>query len=102
VPGTFPGDSVRANAARLNAIDLMNQARAEGQSVFEEGGADDAVTADVLRRAGRFDRAADTCRKALSEHFPKGMQNLLEFQIELCQMGDANHHTLEEVSTLHD
>jgi len=96
------GDTVRANAARLNAVDLMNQAQRDELRVFKEEGVDDAATADLLRRAGEFDRAADTCRKALSGNFSEAIRNLLEFQIELCQMGDANRHTLEEAPTLHD
>ena len=91
------GDTVRAKAARLNAVDLMNQARGEGQRLFEEDGANDAVAVDLMRRGGEFGRAAETCRKALSGHCEEAVRKLLEFQLELCAKRDADGHTMDEV-----
>jgi hypothetical protein len=96
------GDTVRAKAASLNAVDLMNQARGEGRCLFEEDGANDAVAADMLRRAGEFDRAVDACRKALPGRCEEAVQRLLSFQLELCKMSDTAAHTMEEVLNRHD
>jgi hypothetical protein len=91
------GDSVRASAARLNAVDLLNHARGEGQRLFEEEGADDAVTVDLLRRAGEFGHANEVCQKVLSGHSEEEVRRLLDFQFELCGRHDTGGHTMAEV-----
>ena len=96
------GDSVRANAARLNAVDLLNHAQREGKHLFEEDGAADAVAAELLRRAGEFERAASICKIALSGHCNEVVQRLLAIQFDLCKMEDTAGHTIDEVLTDND
>ena len=57
------------------------------------------MAVELLRRAGEFERAAVVCRKALSERCDEVVQQLLEFQLELCEIGDTAGHTLDEVLT---
>jgi hypothetical protein len=91
------GDTVRANAARLNAVDLLNQIHREGLRIFEGDGTDAAVAADLLRRAGDFRRSEEVCRAALDEGCSDPNQQVLEFQLKLCSEHDAGGHTMEEV-----
>ncbi len=96
------GDSVRAGAARLNAVDLMNQVQRDGQRLFEDPGADDVVAADLFRRTGNFGRAAEVCQKALPGDCDNAIQKVLAFQLLLCEMGDTTPHTIEEGCARHD
>ena len=90
-------DTVRASAARLNAVDLMNQVHREGTKLFDDGGADAAIAADLLRRGSKFERSSEVCRKALDEACADHAQQVLEFELELCAAHDVGCHTMEEV-----
>jgi len=90
-------DPVRATAARLNAVDLMNQVHGEGKRLYDEDGADAAMASDLLRRAGEFQRSEEVCQKALDEDCADHVQQVLEFEVELCARRNADCHTMEEV-----
>ena len=91
------GDTVRASAARLNALDLLNLVHQEGGMVFEEHGSDTVMAADLLRRAGEFERATQVCSEALADSSINGVRQVLEFERKLCESGDAECHSLSEV-----
>ncbi len=89
-------DRVRAAAARLNAVDHMHQVQSELEELFRDG-ADAVVEADLLRRAGEFERAEAVCREALDAGRNENVTEVLEFELELCAKEDADCHTLGEV-----
>ena len=91
------GDTVRASAARLNALDLLNLVHQEGDRIFEEHGSDTVMAADLLRRAGEFERAAQVCSEALADPGINGVRQVLEFELGLCDKADAECHSLGEV-----
>ena len=91
------GDGVRATAARLNAVDFLNLVHLDGGSLFGEDGGDAAIAADLLRRAGAFDRAAELCTQALAEACDDYVRKILELELEHSRRHDAERHTMEEV-----
>ena len=91
------GDTVRASAARLNAVDFMNLAHQDHERVFDEERVDDAVQVDLLRRAGAFERAAEICERVLTHTRHTGVGPTIAFQLELCAKRDAERHTMDEV-----
>jgi hypothetical protein len=90
-------DTVRASAARLNAVDHINQAHRDQIRLFDDEGADAAMVAELLRRAGEFTRSQEICQKALDEGCADHVQKVLEFELRLCASQDADCHTMEEV-----
>ena len=88
---------VCASAARLNAVDLMNQVHREGIKLFDDDGGDAAMAADLLRRAGEFQRSKEVCQKALDEDCADHVHQVLKFELELCASQDSDCHTMEEV-----
>jgi len=91
------GDSIRARAVRLDAIDFLHQVHRGGLRVYPEIGADELVTVDLFRRAGEFDRAAAICSDVLSKPCSNEVRAVLEFQRKLCDLRDAGCHTMDEV-----
>lgn len=91
------GDTVRATAARLNAVDFMNLAHQEHETVVDEDGFDEAVKVDLLRRAGAFDRAAEICEGVLTHTRHTGVGPIMAFELGLCRKRDAKAHTMDEV-----
>ena len=90
-------DSVRATAARLNAVDFMNLAHQEYETVVDEDGVDDAVKIDLLRRAGEFERATKICEEFLQHTRHTGVGPVVAFELELCGKRDVEVHTMDEV-----
>ena len=90
-------DSIRARAVRLDAVDFLHQVHRGGSRVYAEIGADEAVTVDLFRRAGEFDRAAAICSDVLSKPCSAEVRAVLEFQRRLCDRRDASCHTMDEV-----
>jgi hypothetical protein len=90
-------DTVRASAARLNAVDHINQAHRDQIRLYDDEGADAAMVAELLRRAGEFTRSQEICQKALDEGCADHVQKVLEFELRLCASQDADCHTMEEV-----
>ena len=90
-------DPVHATAARLNSVDLLTQVHREGIKLSDDDGGDAALAADLLRRAGEFQRSGEVCQKALDEDCADHVQQVLEFELELCASQDADCHTMEEV-----
>jgi len=91
------GDSIRARAVRLDAVDFLHQVHRGGLRVYPEMGADEMVTVDIFRRAGEFDRAAGICSEVLSKPCSNEIRAVLEFQRKLCDRRDASCHTMDEV-----
>ena len=90
-------DTVRASAARLNAVDHINQAHRNQIRLYDEDGADAAMVAELLRRAGEFQRSEIKCRAALDDECADHVRQTLGFELDLCSVRDAGCHTMEEV-----
>lgn len=91
------GDSIRARAVRLDAVDFLHQVHRGGLRVYPEIGADEVVTVDLFRRAGEFERAAATCSEVLARPCSADVRAVLELQRSLCDRKDSDCHTMDEV-----
>jgi hypothetical protein len=90
-------DDVRASAARLNAVDHINQAHRDQIRLYDDEGADAAMIAELLRRAGEFQRGEGICRATLDDECADHVRQILRYELELCSARDAGCHTMEEV-----
>ena len=91
------GDESSAMSARLVAAGILKKIRDRGEQAVEQEGADTLIEIDLLRRAGKFARAALACQTALEEYRDEIMKEILVFQINLCERRDRSLHTMGEV-----
>lgn len=85
-----------ATRCRLRAVELWRRALSQGQQVLDQPGAGQAVMADALRRAGRFEEGQAECTDALKANAPGELRAVLHYLLKLVAEGDSGRHTLEE------
>ena len=87
-----------ARRCRLRAIELWGEAEAAGEVIVQHGlPATQLLLADVLRRAGDFERARERCHRGLSGRPAEPFRSLLEFEIELVTRECTGVHQVSEV-----
>ena len=94
------GDDVAATECRLQAAELFASALLARQEVAIDPGGADALIADLLRRAGRFDEAI--ARVAAIEDRPilKPTRRVLRYIAALAARGDRGAHSAAEAPPL--
>jgi hypothetical protein len=91
------GEPECSRRCRLRAVELVYGCQAEGDSIFQDGFADYALIVDLYRRAGRF---KDAVRQAEIEldGAEEYIVELLSFSRALALAGDADAHTIDDLS----
>ena len=91
------GDAPGAVRCRLRAASALETLRAAGGSYAgDEPSADDALLADLYRRAGLFEEAAAAARAGLQRAGTTFSRQLLELQLHLAATRDTAAHTCDE------
>lgn len=85
-----------AKKCRLRAEQTLSRAIAQGQGTAERPGFDFVILADLLRRAGEFNRADQRTQEGWSPKCDKEILLLLVYERWLCRRRDAACHTVEE------
>jgi len=92
------GDADAAGRCRLHATFALEAVREAGGSyIDDDSGGDDALLADLYRRVGRFEKAAEAARAGLQRADSAFFRELLKLQLRLVAERDADAHTCEEV-----
>ncbi len=93
------GQADAARGCRERALELWEAAEAAGEELLRGNGLAprQLVLADVLRRAGSFERARECCHRALSGRPRDPIRSLLEFELELITHEDVGAHSTGEV-----
>lgn len=89
------GDEETASECRLRAVELFARALLARQEVTEEPGGSDAVMADLLRRAGRFDESIARAEAGL-ERASLHTRRMLVYIIALAAREDRDAHSSAE------
>jgi len=90
-------DATRAaQECRLRAVQLFRAARERRLSFAPDVGAEEAVLADILRRAHNHDEVQKVCEEGLATKPGDVIRKVLRYQMQLAAAGDANRHTIEE------
>ncbi len=85
-----------AGLCRLQAVRLFGRA-SEAGTVFAGGrGADEALLADLLRRAGHFDDIERLVESGLRRKPDMQIARILRLQQDLAAQGDRDRHTVDE------
>jgi len=85
-----------ARKCRLRAIDLFRTARERGMPFCTGEGAEEALLADLLRRAKKFEDVRQICQEGLARNPDDVIEGILKFQMDLAEGKDAKCHTIEE------
>lgn len=85
-----------AHKCRTKAVDMIIKAVANGQDFVEPHGAETAIQADLLRRAGRIAEARTLIAEKLDTISDEIISKILVYQDGLLSKGDEECHTIAE------
>ncbi len=85
-----------ARESRMKAVNLFLKVRKKGQRFSEGAGVEEAIMADLLRRAGQFGPAFTICEEGLKKKPNDTIVSYLEFQRVLVKNSDLSCHTVKE------
>lgn len=95
-------DDVENNDAavrcRKRAAELWEKALKKGQKTVEEKGTGEIVMADVLRRAGEFDKAMEIANRGLWKFPAAYIRKMLKFERKLARNRDTGRYNVDDVS----
>ncbi len=82
---------------RIQGLSMIKNAEANSQEFAEEPGAAQAVTIDIMRRAGMFEGAMKLAKKSLQAgDMPGIIKDVIKFEMELIGSKDTGLHTVAE------
>jgi hypothetical protein len=87
---------VAARVCRKRAVDLVRRAWDRGERLAGQEGADEAIMADLLRRAGRFREARALVEARLGRNPPPLIADIMRLQQRLIDRSDRNAHTVAD------
>jgi len=86
-----------ARHCRKLAAGNFARARRNRRTFVKERGGEEALLADLHRRAGDFEGAAAVAGEGLSRGAEDLLRDILLFQIRLAGLGDSSCHAVDEV-----
>ncbi|MDV2481354.1 DUF2225 domain-containing protein [Methanoculleus sp. Wushi-C6] len=90
------GEDVAARVCRKRAADLLHRAWDQGERLVPQDGADEALLADLLRRAGRFREARAVVAETLEKNPQPLIADIMRLQGRLIAASDRGAHTVAE------
>jgi hypothetical protein len=87
---------VPARICRKRAADLLLRAWDQGERLVSQEGADEALLADLLRRAGRLREARAVVKETLERNPQPLIADIMRFQVRLIAASDRGAHNLAE------
>ncbi len=90
------GVDVPARICRKRAADLLRRGWEKGERLAAPEGADEALLADLLRRAGRFREARAVVKETLEKNPEPVIADILRLQARLIAASDRGVHTVAE------
>lgn len=90
------GQDVPARICRKRAADLLLRAWDQDERLVPQEGADEALLADLLRRAGRLREARTVVAETLERNPQPLIADIMRLQIRLIAASDRGAHTVAE------
>jgi hypothetical protein len=87
----------QAKQARLEALVRLNTLKEMGSSLYPQKGADETVQADLERRVGHYQVAAEVARKGLTLKPDDFFTEALKLEIKLSEEKDSRCHSFSEI-----
>ncbi|WP_332450776.1 hypothetical protein [Methanoculleus sp.] len=89
-------EDVPARVCRKRAADLLQRAWNQGERLASQAGADEALLADLLRRAGRLREARAVVKETLDQNPQPVIADIMRLQARLIAASDRGAHTVAE------
>jgi len=89
-------EDVPARVCRKRAADLLRRAWNQGERLASQAGADEALLADLLRRAGRLREARAVVKEMLDQNPQPVIADVMRLQARLIAASDQDIHTVAE------
>ena len=90
------GEDVPARICRKRAADLLRRAWEQGERLSPLAGTDEALLADLLRRAGRLREARGVVAETLEQNPQPIIADIMRLQARLIAGSDRSAHTVAE------
>jgi len=81
---------------RDDALLMIEQGNKGSQQLAEQSGVSEAITIDLLRRAGRFEEGFDLIQKTKTMELEDIIYQVINYEEQLIRSGDMDVHTVEE------
>jgi len=89
-------NSSAARGSRLEAIRMIEKGNHESNFITDQPGASEAITIDLMRRAGKFDDALKLAHETLTNDIEAIIEDIINFEIQLIESGDIGARTVSE------
>ncbi|WP_292364412.1 MULTISPECIES: hypothetical protein [unclassified Methanoculleus] len=90
------GKDVPARICRKRAADLLRRAWEKGERLAPQAGTDEALLADLLRRAGRLREARAVVAETMGKNPQPIIADIMRLQARLIAASDRSAHTVAE------
>ncbi len=94
-------DDAKSDAAardcRLRAVSMIEKGKEVSQTIADHPGTSEAITVDLMRRAGMFQEAVALAEKTVTRDIEEIIKQVLTFEIELIAKKDIEAHTVSEI-----
>jgi len=81
---------------RDDALLMIEQGKKGSQKLTGQSGASEAITIDLLRRAGRFEEGFDLIQQTKTMDLENIVHQVIAYEEQLICAGDVDAHTVEE------
>lgn len=89
-------NDVAARECRLVAISMIAKGKAQSQNIEYQPGVLEAITIDLMRRAGMFREAMNLAEETLTKDMEEIITQVVKFEVELINLKDIDTHTISE------
>ncbi len=90
-------DAPAAKNCRERAIEMIEIGEALSQYLSEQAGASEAITIDIMRRAGHFQDATKLAAQTKAGDIEEMIKKIISYEIGLIHNQDIKAHTIDEV-----
>jgi hypothetical protein len=85
-----------AKHCRRKAISMIEKAHTRSQKIADQSGASEAITIDLMRRAGMFQAALELSENAKAKDIDKKIKQVIEYEVGLIIEKDIDSHTISD------
>ena len=93
------GNDEAARKCRKKALYLIQKGEDKSQKIADQEGASEAITIDLMRRAGLFEQAMEMVEKTKEIKMEAIISQVIRYEKELTNLKDVDSHRISDVVT---
>ena len=87
---------IASKECRKKAISMIESANAHAQNMGDQAGATEALTIDLMRRAGMFEKALKLAEETKTKDIEEIILQVIAYEESLIELKDIDSHTVSE------